>query len=607
VDLDVLAAMPARAESIALANVRNHLHRQQRSHAVERAKVFSTRTSQELLMHLTGGKAASDKKNPNAERALHAGQPAKPETLKFARYLSSNATATANRFQDMSFIYSSQSSSALDNFATQVQALVKKMQSFLEMMMKWATPAGIKRLDKTIDDFGVYARTELMKIVKKKVVALVNKTLPKWSQNMSKRLERASDAIGHKIGKAIQKPLERILQKPIAEVAGDLLNNSKTGQTIAKQVTPMIGEVVGNVTGQVISDQLETLLTKIVNKALDKLEDRLNTTGQQEKAHAEAQASLMEESGRDIDIYSSQESINNVELQSVEDEDEEGQESGAWQQLVTVLTMLDTLLPTATATLKFARTEVSKASSSLNSVFEIFEIRGPAIFNVTAQLYALLWILWFVFFLPLSLFNLYYCLWASGWFGGPQPISEEDVEPPNTFLDKIRVCCNSCCSCIAYYHDTQCCFWGFIILMQVVVLLIFLISIVLCIIAGVKAFILSGCAQVYMLGDPAVCGETVGALRNFLGSFFVRDAIEQLHEICPDNDLLTCQLIKSKMQSSVMLTTTFSFLATILSLQMLIEAAVLHEQARFRRLFNKMCLDDAATAPSVEAAGGTRP
>jgi len=494
----------------------------------------------------------------------------------------------------------------LDTFATQVQAHVKKMQSFLEMMMKWATPAGIKRLDKTVDDFAVFARTELMKIVKKKVQGLVGKALPKVSQNMDKKLRQTTGAIGHKIAKAVEKPLVRYLEKPISEVAGDLLKDTKAGQEVAKQITPKISEVFGNTSGELVTDQLETMLTKLVNNALDKMEDRLNTTEQQVKAHAEAHASLMEESGRDIAIFSSKEIINDVELQTVEDD--EGRESGAWQQLVTVLTMLDTLLPTATSTLKFARTEVSKASASLSSVFEIFEVRGPAIFNMTAQLYALLWILWFVFLLPLSLFNLYYCLWASGWFGGPQPISEEeDAEPPNTFLDKIRVCCNSCCTCIAYYHDTQCCFWGFIILMQVVVLIIFLISIVLCIIAGVKAFILSGCAQVYMLADPAVCSETVGALRNFLGSFFVKDAIEQLHEICPTNDLLTCQLIKSKMQTSVILTTTFSFLATILSLQMLIEAAVLHEQARYRRLFNKMCLDDAAAPPPAEAAGENRP
>lgn len=258
-----------------------------------------------------------------------------------------------------------------------------------------------------------------------------------------------------------------------------------------------------------------------------------------------------------------------------------------FDQLVTTLRALTNLLPTATNTLKLARTEVSKAASNMDSVFKLFETKAPAIFEKLAMANKILWTAYYFFLVPLSLLMLYYGFWAGGYFGGPQPLTgADDYQEPVTWTEKLGVCYRSCGSCLSNFHDTQMCFWSCIIVMQVLVLVVFLVSIVLCILAGVQAFITSGCAQIYILGDQKVCAASLGNLQNFVGSFWAHILSHELEPRCSEQALLTCSLITSKMKSSAALTTIFSFAGTILSLQMLIESAVLHEMARYRRLAN---------------------
>jgi len=272
--------------------------------------------------------------------------------------------------------------------------------------------------------------------------------------------------------------------------------------------------------------------------------------------------------------------------------------SGVWDNLANMLSMLVHLIPKASSSLKYARQEVSKAASNLNSIFGIFEAKGPTIFNLVAKLWRVLWVLYYFFFVPQVLFLLYYGFWSSGWFGGPQPIpgASDPTERPQTWGDKLRVCWESCCVCCQQYHDLQLCLWSFIILMQILTLVLFVVSIALCITAGVKAFIVTGCSQIYILGDSTVCTATLGTLRQWVSSFFVADALEPLVESCRNNQLLTCSLISQKMKTSAMLTTACSFLATILSLQIVIDMAMLHEQARFRRVQAKIKLEESMEA-----------
>jgi hypothetical protein len=258
-----------------------------------------------------------------------------------------------------------------------------------------------------------------------------------------------------------------------------------------------------------------------------------------------------------------------------------------FETVTTTLRALNNLLPTATATVKSARLEVSKASKNMDGIFSGFEKKGPAIFNNVAYYYKLIWTAYFFFLVPLSLLMLYYAFWAGGYFGGPQPILEDASEPPATWWEQASVCCAGCCACMTKFHDTQLCLWSVVILMQVIVLLIFIVSLILCILAGAQAFIVAGCSQVYIIGDPEVCTASLENLRGLIDTFFVGNIGEDISEaICHEHNLLTCNLIADKMTTAGLYCAVFSFVGTILSLQMLIESAVLHEMARYRRLAN---------------------
>merc|ERR1719487_2108540 len=93
--------------------------------------------------------------------------------------------------------------------------------------------------------------------------------------------------------------------------------------------------------------------------------------------------------------------------------------SGVWMEMTSTLQHLLNLLPMAVKTLKYARKEVSSLASNLDSIFDVMQLKAPPILNQVATLYKTIWILYFCFLFPLTLFVLFYAFWASGYFGGP--------------------------------------------------------------------------------------------------------------------------------------------------------------------------------------------
>jgi len=264
------------------------------------------------------------------------------------------------------------------------------------------------------------------------------------------------------------------------------------------------------------------------------------------------------------------------------------------------LAALSKMIPVATETLKFAKKEVARLSANLNSIFATFAVQGPQIFDSIAAGWRILWLIYFFLFAPMTAGLLYYGFWASGWFGGPKPLGEdEEYEPPTTCREKISACCSACCLCCTKFHDTQLCFWSGVIVMQIIVLIIFIVSIILCILAGVKAFMTSGCAQVYILGDGQVCVDTLMVVKNWLNAFYVADLDEALDQACPANNLLTCEMITEKMEQSTILTVIGSFLGALISSQLILESAVLHEHAKWRRMFNTKMVEENPERPDV--------
>jgi hypothetical protein len=135
--------------------------------------------------------------------------------------------------------------------------------------------------------------------------------------------------------------------------------------------------------------------------------------------------------------------------------------------------------------------------------------------------------------------------------------------------------------------------------MQIVTLALFLLSLVFGLITGVQMFLVSGCAQLYLLGDAQICGDTLDKLRDFLATFIGSVARYDLADHCKDELLLTCDLMASKMETAGIFTTIGSLLASVLTLQLIIESASLHERAVNRqKLENAMREREVILSPS---------
>jgi len=230
------------------------------------------------------------------------------------------------------------------------------------------------------------------------------------------------------------------------------------------------------------------------------------------------------------------------------------------------------------------------------SVFTTFSIMGPALFNDVSLAYGALWTIYFILLLPLTLGTLWYGMWASGWMGGPQAAdwpeeTEEEAARPKSFTDKMRTCYTACCICCGKCHDSLICFWSCLIVYQVIVLVIFIVAIVLCMLNGVKVFLTSSCVQIYMLDQDDMCQNVINSVKGFISTFTV-DAAIPLEETCNKKSLLMCELIASKMQTSMIYTTIFSFASAIFQYQLVIESAVLHERAAMRRKMKELRLSE---------------
>mmetsp|Transcript_59593 Transcript_59593/g.107163 ORF Transcript_59593/g.107163 Transcript_59593/m.107163 type:complete len:487 (-) Transcript_59593:115-1575(-) len=486
-------------------------------------------------------------------------------------------------------------------------------------MQKYATPAGIKRLEDQIESFADTALKDVMQIVEKRLVALVNQSGPALENAIHVAAHNAGERLGMMIGSALAQPLGQQLAGPMKQVVGDLLANNKTGEMLGEKLGLSIGDSLGNLTSAALGDTAGDLFENLVDKALQKGGEALSGAVAklpQSSAQVDIEAvtrayKLAKLSSRSAQVDIEVERLFSpallqarppVLLQVRGGSGEEGVPevlSGAWEGIVNTLRSLSNLLPRAVTTLKQARLEVTDLSSNLNGIFETFTDRGPALFNKLAAAWRSIWLIYFACLMPLCGFMLYYGFWASGYFGGPTPLSEAEeaeieAEAPRNFRERCSLCYSSSMMCWRKTHDTTCCFWSAILFLQIIVLITFVISILLCIVAGVKAFVLSGCSQVYILSDEEVCTDSLTNLKTFLSTFQVGEALTEttIARACDSHSLMTCKLISQKMATSTLLTTLFSFLAAIFSLQMLFDSAVLHEQARFRRLVKTMKLEE---------------
>jgi len=673
--------------------VQGYHARKREERSAKREAMFSSKTSQRLLGRLLGGVAASDSTNPNADSLINGGQPAYPETLLFAAWLSSNASASADRFQSMCFEYSQTSSSTLDSFATEIQGLIKEVVSMITILETWASDSGIARIEEMVDDFATTAMEDVKSLVLSTISDLIDTYLPDLAEGVVEAVDSASESIGTDVADFLGGYLESGLIEPVAEIAGDLLGNDTWGEEVAETVVESLGDTLEDALGSYIGDQLKDVLEELVVDAVSEYSSssesvtgkrkplkllqagerrapeelrrhlsaaRAEASAQQpallqlpeatcagrqgavaqcerrharrqraalaQQAHAEkrgakrrATEELLERtrggqfgdlvrfhserggsagghagharSGSAHHAQSGHHSSSHAGRAHARTTSRRGgaaaaagvDVSDAWTTAAETLATLIDVVPTGTDTMTLARDAVGAAAECLASVFSTFADEGEELFDEIAFYWTLLWSLYFGIMAPMTMVILFYGFWAGGYFGGPQPSVEEEYVPPRTVRDRVGVCASTCGLCCQKCHDSKMAFWSLMIVMQLVILIIFLISIILCILAGVKTFIIEGCTEIYVLNDSETCLVIVTLLKDFLSTFYVSDINESLDDICDNNKLLTCDLIEEKMIYSTIFTTVFSFAAVILGLQLCIESACLHEKVRFRR------------------------
>jgi len=545
----VFEAMPKAAAILTEERMHEHRAKIYRKRAKRRLDLFGTEEKSELLVELLHGVAATDGgPTDRATQALNRGVPAKPETLLFASWLSANATSTANRFQKMCFDYTGESSNALDAFNSQIQGMVKKLSGFIDIMKRYATPAGIDNLEQKVMDFASNAMEDVFEIVADKVLAVLDS-----SQDL------------HQL-----RHLRRDLLEPVTVETRD-----ETPQDILQHwmnVAETMKEKYSAPRSYDVEEHYERWRKKYPAHGFDV---RQNHTVALLEFNGSVALRRGFAAGRRSDSSQPPAGM-----------------SGIWEQVSNMLRELEQVLPTAIDILKFARKEVSGVAATLESIFSTLEEKGVPIFAEVAFYWQFLWVFYYFFVMPLTIGILFYGFWAGGFFGGPSPFEEtgakdEEYVAPQTCWEYCCCCCNACCNCLRRCQDRQLCFWSFIIVFQIIVFLLFIVFLVFVLVGGVQIFTGTSCAQIYILGDTKVCTETLGMLATFLSTFIIHDGEIPLSMSCDHYNLKTCDLIRNKMLQSTILTVVGSFVAAVLSFQMIFATAVQHERAVWRRMINR--------------------
>jgi hypothetical protein len=447
---EIMGNLAQVAYDVTQKRVEVHKRKRLEMKVQKHGEIFYAAATRHVYSHLVGRTSmlsSAGSGDEDVDAALKSGVPAAPETLVFAQFLVNNATACSQRFQQYAFDYSKTSSNQIDSFANGIQAFIKKVQNFLNMMMEYSTERGIEELENKIEKFVMHAVDDI----------------------------------------------EKVVDNIIAET---LKQNTTTSLLQVDETTA--------------APALEGVFSTIQN----------------------------------------------------------------------VLTAFKEILPTVVDDLKFAKKEVSAVSSTLKSIFEMLKDKGSPIFDQVASIYKMIWTAYYAVFLTITLLLLVYALWAGGIINPPSGQEMVIIRGERGCWAGCKRYFNNCLQCLRDFQDMHLCMWSCIIISEIVILVMFLVSIVFCILAGVKAFVSAGCAQVYLLGDDATCTSILSGLRDFMETFW-SEQDSHIDNACDEATLTACKVVADKMMQSAMYTVIGSFAAAIFSLQMIFDFAHRHEQAYF--------------------------
>lgn len=624
------AKLALAARSSCEARMHAHVRSRAESRKLVRSRQLSTLAAQELSAHLVGGKDAA---NPSvAERAVKQSVPAQDSTLLFAQGLANNATSTAQRFRKQCYEYSGALTGQLDGFATQLQALTKKTSSFLKAMEKWSGPAGMERLETKLKSFANNAIEEVLHVVDMRLEKQLAEAPELLVNALNASAHAAGDGLAHTIAEVVSGPLAEPLAEALAKIIAPNASNPENLVEHLKNV--MQGEVVHAIEsplGNAIGDSLEGLLGDLVGV------DSQWISAAMQKAGTETSLALVSQhlrtSAKEATRPTSEEQraafisvashLQRVDAKAVAQGHVQARLAsrrpdihGAWEEMVTSLSSLARSLPMAMETLKGARGEASKLVKNLRSDFDVFLSRGPSAFEEISRQWRTVWFLYFVF-LGLCLGGLaYYTVWALGFWVEAEKVAdqmteemtrsaterrtvrrtsqdEEDEVAPSA-QDRLKMAFAACIYFMRPRPDRDLAFWSCILCMTAIALLVFLISLFLCVTSGFGHFLMSGCAQVYALGDASICLDVLSGLKRTFRSFNFRSGDESASresmeeelpsDVCIRLDLTTCQKIDTEMNQSAMFVTFFGLLGVALTFQVVLDSAMLHQRSRLRRM-----------------------
>mmetsp|Transcript_7850 Transcript_7850/g.18308 ORF Transcript_7850/g.18308 Transcript_7850/m.18308 type:complete len:994 (-) Transcript_7850:110-3091(-) len=365
-------------------------------------------------------------------------------------------------------------------------------------------------------------------------------------------------------------------------------------QSFSNDIRGMINKIVGFIesmerysTPEGIT-HVEAVVQTFLENAVDDMTSVLVTH------HGSRATSMMQASSNDTVGESAMLGVSQEDVLHGLPEDAVDSIRGAWENLNGLLTTLTSMMPTVVDNIVFARTQVGAVSEAITSIFGTMDDSMPALFYMAARYYKMGWTAYFTLFALLTVGLLVYGFWAAGFLGSAEKV--DGYVPPQTFSARCAACFSCCGSCVRSCHDGYITCWALVITGEIVSLLLFIIAIVLSILAGVQYFIASGCSMVYLLGDNTVCGGILNVAGTFLSSFLGESSGP---DVCVEEKLTSCGMMAEQMSAAVIFIVIGGFAAAIVTLELIVDAAVNHERAIWR----KRILDETAYDSDEAAAG----
>lgn len=274
-----------------------------------------------------------------------------------------------------------------------------------------------------------------------------------------------------------------------------------------------------------------------------------------------------------------------------------------WLALAEKLLSINKILPLAATTLTQARQTVSSMSGGLGTRFGLLGDKGGALFETIGAHYEFVFATYCAVFFLTAIWFLFYNFWACGWFGGPCAVSTDlPSARPTTLGGRFMSLIDAVHSEIKEANNDHFSFWGMLLFFQTFLLIFYTISNIIVVLTTAYVIVGAGCDAMPLLMHHQPCNSALSALDSWLPSFLPGRPLSY----CTDNELLVCKVMSDGMVLGSKITGFFSLMAVVLTYQLLIDSAVLHERSRWSLALSrrakelKQISDEPADAPSDE-------